>query len=99
MVILLAKTVGIEMLRSEGVLRILKDGLFGSGQEEHILNEIEAVTLESSSGSRGGTTYRMAFQLAGGGELLLTRWYTSGRKDKQQAVDAMNAFLAGYRPK
>jgi hypothetical protein len=97
-VILLAKTTGIEMVRSEGVLRILKDGLFGRGQEEHILREIESVVLESSSGSRGSTTYRIAFHVVDGGELLLTRWYSSGRKDKQQAVDAMNAFLAAYRP-
>jgi hypothetical protein len=95
--ILLAKTTGIEMIRSQGVVRILKDGLFGSGQEEHPLQEIEAVVLESSRSSRGSTTYRMAFHLVGEGELLLTRWFSSGRKDKQNAVDAMNKFLTSYR--
>jgi hypothetical protein len=95
--ILFAKTTGIEMVHSEGVMRIAKDGLFGSGQEEHLLQEIESVVLESSRSSRGGTTYRIAFQVVGGGELLLTRWFSSGRKDKQNAVDAMNNFLVGAK--
>jgi hypothetical protein len=97
LVILFAKTTGIEMLRSEGVLRIQKAGLFGSGQEEHLLNTIEAAVLESSSSSRGSTTYRIAFHVTDGGALLLTRWYSSGRKDKQKVVDAINTFLAPYR--
>ncbi len=95
--IVVAKTVHIEMVRSEGVLRITKRGLFGSGQEEHTLREIDSVALESSFGSRGTPTYRIAFNIADGGKRLLSRMYTSGRKDKPQAVEAMNAFLAPYR--
>jgi len=97
-VILVAKTTVIEMIRSEGVLRILKGGLFGSGQEEHILRDIESIELESSRSNRGNPTYRIVFHVADGGNLLLSRWYTSGRKGKQTAVDAMNKFLASYRP-
>lgn len=96
--ILLAKTTGIELIRSQGMIRILKDGLFGSRQEEHSLHEVEGVDLEWSRGSRGGATYRIAFHLVDGGELLLSRWFSSGRKDKQAAVEAMNKFLEAYHP-
>jgi hypothetical protein len=95
--ILLSKITRIEMVRSEGVMRIIQTGLFGSRQEEHILREVEAVALERSR-SNNSTTYRIAFRMADGGERLLSSWYSSGRKGKQQAVDAMNAFLAKDRP-
>ncbi len=97
--VLLAKTDRIEMVRSQGVLRIAKRGLFGLREEEHLLREIESVVLESSSSSRGGKTYRIAFHTADGGARLLSRMYSSGWRDKQKAVDAMNQFLADYHPK
>jgi hypothetical protein len=79
------------------VLRIVKRGLFGRGEEEHALRDIEGVALEQSFSSRGGTTYRIAFLTTDGGKRLLSRMYTSGRRDKQKAVDAMNQFMAAYR--
>jgi hypothetical protein len=94
LVILLAKTVVIEMVRTEGVMRIIKDGLFGSGQEDLILRDIEDVELESSHSSQGSTTYRIAFHIHDGRNVFLTRYFTSGRKNKQAAVDAMKNFLS-----
>lgn len=96
--VLVSKRTTIEMVRSEGVVRIVKTGLFGSGQEEHPLQEIERVTLERSSTPRGTPTYRIALYTTDGGKRLLSRMYTSGRKGQQQAVQAMNTFLAPYRP-
>jgi hypothetical protein len=94
--ILLSRTVEIHMLRSEGLMRILKGGIFGTRQEEHILREIESVELESSRSSEGGSTYRIAIHTVRGEKLLLSRMFSSGRGGKQQAVDAMNQFLAPY---
>jgi hypothetical protein len=95
-VILLSKTVEIHMVRSEGVMRILKGGIFGIRREEHLLREIESVELESSRSSEGSSTYRIAIHTTHGGKLLLSLMFSSGRGGKQKAVDAMNQFLAPY---
>jgi hypothetical protein len=95
-VILLSRTVEIQMVRSEGIMRILKGGIFGTRREEHLLREIESVELESSHSSEGNTTYRIAFHIAGGGTLHLSRMFSSGGGNRQKAVEAMNQFLAPY---
>ncbi|MFZ6029283.1 MAG: hypothetical protein ACOYYS_16345 [Chloroflexota bacterium] len=99
--IVLAKTVQIEMLRTEGVLRIHKDGLFGGSQQEYLLREIQDVVLQSHvsrsrRSRRSGRTYRIAFLTTSDEEVPLSSVYTSGIGDKQRAVDAMKEFLAPY---
>jgi hypothetical protein len=95
-IVVFAKTVQIEMNRSEGVLRIQKDGIFGTSRNEFLLREIEDIYLQSSSDS-DGTTYRVAFRIAGGEEIPLTGYYSSGYKSKQRDVDLMKDFLSPYQ--
>jgi hypothetical protein len=95
--ILLAKTVQIEMRRSEGVMRIRKDGLFGSGEQELLLREIQDVVLQSHRGSKGSTTYRVAFITTSDEEIPLTVYYSSGVGGKQRTVEAIKNFLTPYR--
>lgn len=95
--VLLAKTVQVEMSRSEGVLRIRHDGLFGSGQQEFLLREIQDVVLQSHRGSKGSTTYRIAFLTTSDEEIPLSSVYSSGMGGKRRAVEAMKDFLTPYR--
>ncbi|MFZ6029282.1 MAG: hypothetical protein ACOYYS_16340 [Chloroflexota bacterium] len=95
--LLFAKTVQVEMDRSQGVLRIRKTGLLGSRTNEFLLREVEDISLESMDDNDGGTTYRIRFRMHTGEEIPLTSFYSSSVKDKQRAIDMMKEFLSPYR--
>lgn len=97
LIILLSKWVTVEMNRSEGVVHIKRVGLLGNSQEEYLLNEINNVHLQSSYGSKGSRTYRIAFRTTSDEEIPLTSVYTSGVKGKQRAVEAIQDFLHPYQ--
>lgn len=92
-----AKTVQVEMIRSEGTLRIRRDGLFGSSQQEFLLREIQHVELQVHRSRKSASTYRIALYTTSNEEIALSSFYTSGYEDKKRAVEAMREFLSPYQ--
>lgn len=56
------------------------------------LNEIQRAELQVSEDEDGDETYRVVLRTETG-EVPLTGYYSSGRDDKRQNVDRINAFL------
>ncbi|TVQ24560.1 MAG: hypothetical protein EA367_01510 [Leptolyngbya sp. DLM2.Bin15] len=73
--------------------KLTRRGLLGSKIIKHPLHHIQTVHLETSHGSKGSTTYRVALDLKNGDRLPITTYYSSGRKDKQKTADQISAFL------
>lgn len=73
-------------------ITIKRQRLFGTKEIQHSLSEISNVQVEYSSGDEGGT-YRVTLNLSAGDNLPLTRFYTSGFKEKHYIAVLIKNFL------
>ncbi len=82
--------------RSRNLLELRHSTFRGRTTIQHKLEHLARAKLETSHGSEGGTTHRIALELDGGmdaGTHPVTPVYVSGNGAKR-GVDAINAWLA-----
>jgi hypothetical protein len=78
--------------KSLGVLTIEKRGLLGREKKEYSLNEIMGVQLDTMQDSDGDTMYRVLLRTVSG-DVPLTTFYSSGRRNNEKKVEQIRAFL------
>ncbi|MBD2257039.1 tetratricopeptide repeat protein [Pseudanabaena sp. FACHB-2040] len=93
LMLVVGKVVTCDFDKSMGQLTFTKRGLLGAETVQHPLHHLVSVTLQRSSGSKGGNTYRLALGLKTGETLPLTSYYDSGKRDKEKTANAIRSFL------
>lgn len=89
--------------KAGGELRIQRKSLFGGAQpdETHSLSDFQGATVEEMQRSRRerredgpqGACFRVVLTKRDGNTLPLTTSYTSGKKDKEKAAQAISELL------
>jgi hypothetical protein len=74
-------------------VKITRRGLLGETTILRPLQHIQTVTLETSHGSKGSTTYRVALGMSNGEAIPLTSYFSSGREEKWRTADRIARFL------
>ncbi|MBD0335605.1 MAG: hypothetical protein ICV62_08955, partial [Cyanobacteria bacterium Co-bin13] len=87
------KVVTCDFDKGMGQLTFTQRGLLKTETIRHPLHHLVGVTLQRSSGSKGGYTYRVAMVLKSGETLPLTSYYDSGKRDKEKTADTIRSFL------
>jgi tetratricopeptide (TPR) repeat protein len=90
---LCGKVVFCKMDKTLGILTLEKYSLIGNSQTEYNIRDIEGLTLQTSTGSKGSKTYRVALVMASGDYIPFTSYYSSGFNQHQQTVDIISKFL------
>lgn len=63
-----------------------------STQQEFAFGDVHTVLVEDSSDSEG-STYRVAFMLKSGETIPLSRYFSSGKRDKERLVEKIAAYI------
>ncbi|MEP6690635.1 MAG: hypothetical protein ABJD07_05725 [Gemmatimonadaceae bacterium] len=79
--------------RADKLCVITRRGVRGRSTENVRLRDIEAIEVDESSGSEGGTMYRLVFRLQDGRTLPWTSYYTGGLDAKVAVAEEAAEFL------
>jgi tetratricopeptide (TPR) repeat protein len=90
---LCGKVVFCKIDKTLGILTLDKYNLISNSQAEYNIRDIKGLTLQTSTGSKGSKTYRVALVMASGDYIPFTSYYSSGFNQQQQTVDIISKFI------
>ena len=91
--VFLIKTRRLTFDRPSGKVSIATRGLFGRGETQYPLADLQGASLAASRSGDSGTTYRAVLHFAGAtGQVPVTPYSTSG-PGPSRTVDAINSWL------
>jgi hypothetical protein len=93
LMLVLPSVLTIRADRSTGFLTLTYRSLLTKNVKEIPLNEIVSIDIESSSSSRGGTTYRVAITENNGQVTPLRSYYSSGYGGKKRTADRLRELI------
>ena len=91
--VLSGKVVFCKIDKTLGILTLEKYGLIGNSQVEYNIRDIQGLTVETSTGSKGSKTYRAALVMESGEYIPFTSYYSAELNQEQQTVDIISNFL------